>query len=830
MKTHLIYLLITGLLLNVLKSAAQTSPTNAAAFAQKLNGNLTADFKKYPQEKLFIQTDLGNYLSGETIWFKAYTTAYGKPSQISKIAYVRLTDSLGRLIKQTKLPLKNGSAYGNIDLADSLKTGWYQLEAFTAWMLNFEEYGFYRQKVFIRNVRLQPAAQLSAQSTTASAPLSVVKNVANVQNYRVNFYPEGGEMLNGTIANIAFKAMEVNGLPAAISGVVLNGAHKQVAAITTTHDGMGSFTLPSFAGEQYTAQLRLPDNSTQTLALPEVKKTGILLQINDASDTEIEVKIADVAQQNNSQNIIVEAVQGNGLISAYPLTLNRGLNIYSFKKSAFITGILRLTVFNEQNLPSAERLVFINHHGQLNFKTTADSLSFNPKAKNVISINLDRSILQPADLSVAVTDADLSNEPENNIVSYMLMSSELKGDVNNASYYFKNNSDTLQKQLDLVMLTNGWRRFKWTEIMTGQPIALKYQPEQAQFIAGKIDDYKQLKEKKIKLTITNADSTVYFLNVKPDSSGSFFLNPYEKTGAAKILAETVDQKNRQQPLKVSFARNIVTAADVPDDTLLLARSAAPVDMIPQEISRAKAVQFTKMITKGIVLKEVKIKTLKAKQTEEVIARHVRQLTVDVAYDLDLVNLPSLPTMDIIEYMRGRFPGLDIYGTKDSATFFYRGFSSFKDRTNKPYFYIDESRVELEDIVNISLSDVALIRFVPPPVWFAPLQGGPDGAIVIYTKTYGDSRTAPKTNREIFETYTFNGYSISREYSEPDYSKPALKTMADYRQTLYWNPALKPDENGKYTIRFYNSDVAKKYRVIIQGINTDGQLGYSSQVF
>ncbi|MGI4750799.1 MAG: hypothetical protein ACRYFB_09205 [Janthinobacterium lividum] len=815
MEKYLRYCFLICWLLNSVLTEAQSVPADYNVFKQKPDTAIVADFKKYPQEKTFIHTDLNSYLSGETIWYKIYATAYGKPSQLSKIVYIRLTDNTGQLVKQQKLPLINGIAHSNITLSDSLKTGWYELQAFTAWMLNFKEYSFYRQKIYIQNIHEKIAPALNAP-------------VAKV--YTISFYPEGGDLIDANVCHVAFKATDESGMPVKVQGIVMNNDNKIVTKFTTLHDGMGSFDLEAFANVTYIAQVHFSDHSVQNITLPKVKKMGILMQINDASADELEVKIASTSQQIQ-QNIMVEAVQSSGLVASYPLQLSRGINVFNFKKSGFTSGIVRLTVFNGNGIPAAERIVFINHHDQVKLSCSSDTFSFQPKSKNVLTLNLKDNTLNPfnGSFSVAVTDADISTEPENNICSYLLLSSELKGYIHQPAYYFTNNSDTLQKQLDLVMLTNGWRHFEWKSISSNQPLTLRYQPERAQFIAGKIENYQELNDKVVKLTITNADSTVYFLNVKPDRNGQFVLNNYDKIGGAKVFAEAVNKQNKQYPIKVSFYKSLVDSADIAINPSFTVNQSVPtisqalLDSINHE-------QKLKFIAKGILLKEVNIKTQRSSVTDLVIQTHVQRLSVDRVFDLDLINTPSFSTIDIVEYMRGRFPGLEIFGSRDSAKFVYRGTSSFLDRKNQCYFYIDEARVELQDITTISLFDIALIRFAPPPVWFAPLNGGNNGAILIYTKKHGDEKTAHLPSRKLFETYSFNGYSISRVFSSPDYSKPQLRNKPDYRTTLFWKPDVMPDENGNYKIQFYSSDNTKKIRLVVQGFTADGKLGYLNQVF
>jgi hypothetical protein len=446
------YFILLYSLLNSFFVSGQTIPDRLDSTGQKISGSLTEYQKRYPQEKVYIHTDQNVYLGGQAIWYKAYAMAYGKPSQLSKILYTRLYDANGKLIARNKLPLKNSTGFGNITLPDSLPTGWYQLQAFTAWMLNFDKDGFYHKSIYIQNIH--------DKSNRILAPPKAKK-------YHINFFPEGGDLVDGSICNIAFKATDENGLPVNITGDLVDSNKRIIGKLITVHDGMGSFKLETYSSVSYSAQVHFPDGSVQNIALPKVKNTGIGIRITSVSDNGLEVRMAYADQRQPYMDILIEAVQNNGISACYPMRLSRGVNAFELKTDIFSTGILCLTVFDTMGLPEAERIVFINNNDRLNLSLIKDTLSFTPKSKNVFTLNLKDNKNMPvkATLSLSVTDEEMGSEPEDNICSHFLMSSELRGYVYHPAYYFTNNSDTLRQQLDLVMLTNGWRHFKWDTIL-----------------------------------------------------------------------------------------------------------------------------------------------------------------------------------------------------------------------------------------------------------------------------------------------------------------------------------------------------------------------------
>jgi len=779
--------------------------------------SLANHFKRYPQEKVFLHTDAGLYASGQTIWYKAYAVAYGKPSELSNIAYIVLADSAGNAIIKNKLPMKGGLAFGNIGLPDSLKSGWYQLIGFMAWTMNFGEEGAFHKKIYVQNL-----------SERVADPHATAEN-----KYHIAFFPEGGDPVEGGLCNIAFKAWDAKGRPINVEGDVFTEGKKAVARIVTIHDGMGSFEIEGSFGHPNVATVIFPDRSVQTIALPDFKKQGLVLKINTLPADNLEVRITCGANSNNYQNVVLAAFQDNGTFNTYPMRLSEGINLIHIKKKDFLTGILRLTLFDQQGVPEAERIAFINNNDQLKLSLSPDSVSLNPRMRSTFTLNSSKANGKNVNgnFSVSVTDADAvsGDEAADNISSYMLMSSELTGKVYHPAYYFKNNSDTLQQQLDLVMLTNGWRRFRWDK----DSVVLKNPVEKSQFIAGRIISYsEQLNNKnplRVKLMVQNQDSTKYFAYVEPDSAGRFIIRDYNRAGRASILMQAVNKKDRSGKLKVSLYSTYADSLQAARYSPLHSAFDATPPITNSFMANSQRERQERLVLQGRLLNTVNIHERRLTPTEELIKDHVKRLETNNAESFDLISYP-MPTINILDYLNGRVPGLQI--THDPVIgiiFRYHGPSVLiGSEAVRPAFYVDEAPVSLDDALEVPMQEIALIRFVPPPVWFAPLNGGAIGAILIYTKNSNDDRRSIHTYGQ-FNSYTFNGYTITREFAAPDYSKPPIKNTTDNRTTLYWNHDL-DTHRGEAKFSFYNSDNAKHYRVIIQGMDAEGRFGYLEQVY
>ena len=822
------------------------APVNAQAAgdtcATRFKNALTSYFKKYPSEKVFVHTNQDVYTSGEIIWYKVYAMAYGKPTALSHIVYLQLTDTAGNVILQNKLHLTNGTAYGNLDINPQLKSGWYRLSAFTAWMMNFDRDTYYQQKIFIKNL----ADSIGIRQ----------KNTAAKKNFHIDFYPEGGEMIDDNMSNIAFRAYDSDGGAVKVTGVITDNAGTTVAQLNTVHDGMGQFTINAFANSTYMASVQFADGSTQQFNLPLVKEHGICLRASQTEST-LALKIAYAGPPLKFSNCVLVAFQNNGAVCSYPLKLKRGANLFNLPKAGFVTGILRLTVFDGDKIPSAERIIFINKHDIQPTAIKPDTLSFAPGAYNSFSTALKDEQGKPisGSFSISVTDEGAFDKTAagQNIFSALLLSPELNGEVNTPGYYFRNASDSLARQLDLVMLTRGWRHFVWQKILSGSSEALKYPVENSQYVAGKLTGYKSpggLKDKgQLKILVMNQDSSKFIGYVTPDSSGSFIIKDFNHAGLSDIYLQSADKKNQPEKLTGKLFGNI-------DDSLRRAKTDTFVPEGPPRLSSyyiagSKAEENIRLKNNVIILRTVKIQSTKTTPTGKLIDDHVSPLFhSNREFTLDLVNNPT-PNIGLINYIRGRFPGLQIIGDNTQTAFLYRGGNSLPmpkkpanvtestgmqaemgagaDKSQLPYFYFNEVQVDFTAVKDINLEEVAMIRFLPPPVSFAPFNGGNAGAMMIYTKKQSDEIKAIK-GLTGYDHFIFNGYSVSREFSAPDYSKSGFGKTTDSRAALYWNHDIGTNSNGVLKFRFYNSGRAKKFRIVLQGMDAEGRLVYAEQVF
>src|ERR1022692_104935 len=754
--------------------------------ADRIQEALEAHYKKYPQEKIYLLTDKPAYSIGQTIWYKIYATVYGNPATLSKIVYVYLVESRGKIIIQNKLALTGGNAHGDMQLPEGLPSNTYQLRCFTQWMLNFDESLVFHKPIYIKN--------LSDTLNNQPPELPIAKT------YQVQFFPEGGDLVDNITCNVAFKATDQNGLPVEVHGEIKDNNDALIDSFKTFHDGMGKFPLHPEMNRSYHAAVYFPDHSFENISLPDVKNFGISMKIIEQSDDAVIMEVArQEPEAGQFHDIVLAAYQQSGKVAAYPLQLARGKNIFNIRKKGFATGILRFTIFDSKGLPQAERIVFINNKDQLELQLQKDSVSFNPKGKSSFTLQV-----------------------EGNICSAFLLSSELKGYVHDPGYYFGNVADSVKDALDLIMMTNGWRHFEWKQILNDERVKLNYPVEEYVYIAGKILDYKAGEQNGnfLKMIIRQSESIRFMGYVSPDSNGSFILKDYIVPGLSTVYFQQEKGNGKHKSYKVQFFSN-------PLDTL----NKGIYMQMPTEAGIDK---FNKLMydnwnqeeevylsNKKGMLKPVIVKGHIPSKTELLLKDHISPyFEQGNAHDIDLVNNFYPNSLPLFDFLKGRFPGLSVQGTEDSPEFYLRGEvrqelirpKSSEDGesspiTPRPYFYVNEVHSSYREIINIPLSDIALIRYISPPASMAPLNGGAIGVIAIYLKKPGEGIKTGSIVDE-YNQYIFHGYSITRQFYSRDYSArdPAF-SMPDNRETLYWNPDLTTDSSNRIHFSFYSSDHA-----------------------
>lgn len=764
--------------------------------------------EKTPIEKAYLHFDRENYIAGETAWFKAYLYSNYSPDLLSTTLYVELVNESSVIIDRKIVPVFWGSASGQIEIPDSLPTGSYFIRAYSATMLNQPADFIFKRNVFIYGKNNNPDV------TTAAS-----------NKVRLEFFPEGGNLVNGFVNAVAFKATNEKGLPINITGSLYNDKNMALANLSCYHDGMGMIEFTPVINEKYF--VKLADNSPEKFYLPGQTDKGIVLVI-ETNPKELHFEI-----QQSTTNPSIEAAYIVGQMQHH-IVFNQQLaagksNVKGMVNTGTLnSGIIQITVFNKDGIPLAERLAFIDNKEYIQpAEILIDTVNFSAKARNRFSVHLSDTV--QGSFSVSVTDAayDILPIRENNIISNLLLTSDLKGYVHNPSWYFKPDNDSARRAMDLVMMTNGWRRFKWTEL-TAVP-QNKYKDLSYITLSGKVniaDSKKAFAEKDLILSISGADSTTTMQTLTTDQQGNFRIDSMFFWGKGRLLfGDTRGDKSQRIEVRMS------------EDSLAKQYSIPAIGVTPSYVSnlllsakQAKWAVDYDLIQKasGLLLEGVTVKGKRKKTpTQELEEKYTTGLfTGPSDHVLDLVNTKEkTPQRNIFEYLQSRVPAITFTTSQDGLsedyTLYYRGGRTTSLTRPAPMIlYLNEMRVDAATIATVRASDVAMVKVYSS---FVGAEGnGVGGVLSIYTKK-GDEVTSYMPSANYLVSY--KGYSVNKEFYSPDYNvEVSEKYKTDNRVTLQWLPDVTVNfVDPKLPIVFYNSDRTNQFKIVIEGVTTKGKL-------
>jgi hypothetical protein len=506
--------------------------------AQNIETTLDTYAKDYGQERMYLHYDKSAYVPGETIWFKDYLMKGMFPDDESKTAYVDWIGENGDILSHSVWPVENAAAFGQFEIPASYAGRFIHVKAYTGWMLNFNSAFLYDHDLKILS------GQKGPQSTVIP---------------ELNFFPEGGDAIAGVMNKIAFKANDQYGRPVTIKGVIKDDKGAVIDSLRAQHDGMGYCLIYPSPGDSFSALWEDESGNPHITALPTIKATGVNLRVIISGSKRLFFVTA--ARSSSMKAVHILGTMYQQKIFQHDGTLNDGTAEGAIPTVSLPSGILTITVFDEKWNPLAERITYINNEDYL-FQPEVQIVAkgLGKRAKNELQIVVPDDMF--ADLSVSVTDAKIESDNSDNIISHLLLTGELKGRVNDPVYYFLNNSDSVAQQLDLVMITHGWRRFDWEKVVQGKFPEIKY-PKDTSYLSlsGLISGATPRQLKKVGyiiLTVTQENSGMQSFAI-PIAPNGYFNDPsLTFFGKAHITYDFAD-KNALSKVSVQVMPDFVPA-------------------------------------------------------------------------------------------------------------------------------------------------------------------------------------------------------------------------------------------------------------------------------
>ncbi len=766
--------------------------------------------EQYRQEKIYIHFDRSVYLPGDTVWYKAYLMADATPSNISKNFYADFISEDGKLLLHSVAPITVSSAYGQFVIPEDYKNKLFHIRAYTKWMLNFDSAFYYEKDISVIQ-----------QKNTSPAN----NNSSKVQ---VTVFPEGGNLVNGIASVVAFKATDRFGIPVSIEGIVTDGEATITDSLRSLHDGMGRFVMIPEAGKSYYFSWKDNTGNVGRTIIPTAAANGIVLKaIPYKGKTNFWIeRTKDCPPELQKLTLIATMLRQQVSKASIDLTKQTATS-GSLPTDQLNTGILQLTLFDTRGLPVAERIVFVNNHEYSVAATLTTPISdLNRRKKNQVEISLPDTL--NFNLSVSVTDGGLQYDSSDNIYSHLLLSSEVKGYVYHPAYYFSNQSDSVRSHLDLVLLTNGWRRYQWEQIAQGKLPALTY-PRETNYmqVTGRVilPGKSTLKPgEQLYLIIRSKDpkdTTKSWMLVPVNADGHFIVKDLLIYDTAAIYHKLLLDRKKSS---VFFDNGLLTGPRSlhfsPDpekakyaDSLLYAAASVSYN---HKFDSMKTADLTPVTV------NTKIKTHLQQVNDEYTSALFRG-TQNSPYMFDVQEDPgSKGVQNISRYIDQRIPGLATGGP--GPGYYYRPRIDMRTGTYSASglvsIYVNELEIDYQELQSILLSDVAYIKFYRSG---SLAYTDEHAALFVYTR-HGDGPDSSKLAHGLV-----SGYTWAKEFYSPDYSK-SNPGVPDTRITLYWNPFIQTDaEHRKIKLDFYNNDTSKSMRIVLEGVAEDGRLIHVEKV-
>lgn len=687
------------------------------------------------------------------------------------------------------------------------------------------------------------------EKTNRRAVVPIYPNL--VQNTDAQFLPEGGNLMAGLPAHIGFKAIGEDGKGINVSGIIVDQNQKQVAAFKSLHLGMGSFELVLKDGESYTAKVTLPGGTIKAFPLPAVKKSGTVLQVKNLDESGLlEVTVAasnDIVQSQNSYFLIGKS-RGIVCYAAVVNFNNTNTIRNNISKNLFPTGIAHFTLMNANQQVLNERMVFIDHQDNLNIQVSMDKPSYTKRDSIALHLKVTDNNGNPirGNFSLAITDnnqvkADtLTND---NIVCRMLLSSDLKGYIEEPGYYLAAKTKDRELALDNLLLTQGWTGYNWQEVLNPKPHL--YQSEQNFAVKGSVFNVfnKPVKGTKVQLfskspfllmdTVTNDAGQFAFRRLPAIDTPVFVIKAVNKNG--KSFNVGIRAEETPPPVFSKIAEPPLLPWYVNSDTTLLnytrheaLRQQQPFLALPGahtlkevNITAKKTIKGSQNLN-GIGNADV---VIDEKELEKAGKKTILQLLEEKVKGFRVGSIPK----DLINwyFVKDKWAIIIVDGVRLSD--FYEPSLSYLDYVSlfldlKNYLNLHNA----EDIKGIEVnfsgkySSNYIKRFMNPPSW-DPIKL--DYAFIEITTRSGQGPGI--SNTPGMYLYKPLALSFPKQFYKPKYTVKGAVYPDDFRSTITWEPNIVTDKNGMATVSFYAADQPSTYTFTLNGSDMNGNLGFKT---
>jgi hypothetical protein len=769
-------------------------------FAQQpLLDTLSQKFQLYRernlQEKLYVHLDRTSFITGETLWFRVYCvngTTHHRAT-MSKVAYIEILNRNQQPVIQSKVELHNGDGTGSLFIPASVNSENYTVRAYTNWMKNFDAEFYFHQPITIVNPFRDPEK---------------IKTKIQVRP-DAQFLPEGGCLVNGMPATIAYRVTDASGKGIRFKGSVINSLGDTLARFEPIQFGLGSFSMIPSASETYTIVIRGEDETPHTFPFPQVHTEGYTLNLERDQD-KISIHIAGKFKNLSPPLVYLFVHARNQVTYSEMHYLNDQKTTFTLNEKSFTEGISHITLFNADLQPVCERLFFKTPDNFLHVKINSDNAVYDLRRKVKLSIHASDSagLIQNASLSLSVFKSDsLPLTSQKDILSYLLLTSDLRGEIESPESYFKPGADKLT---DLLMLTHGWRRFLWDKVFLSQP-GHTYLPElQGHLIKGKVLDQTGNPSMNVKTFLAYPSKKINLSTAISNRAGEVHYILKDFKGAQEIILQTNLSEDSIHTIAIENPFSSSYANLSPRDFILKPSSKRGLSL------RSVAMQVQDIFQQD----EDAVEQLLTSALADSSAFYGK---ADETYFLDKYTRFRAMEEVMREYVSG------VWVRKRKGRFHFMALDKIHDRVfnEDPLVLMDGVPVfDVHQLMAFDPFKVKKLEVITRPYFLGNMtfQG-----IVSYSTYSGDLAgypIHPKSTRLDYE-----GLQQKREFYSPLYEteKKRSSRIPDQRHLLYWLPVLDV-KNGVAEAEFYTSDLAGDFVIQVQGLSDSGLMGSASHQF
>lgn len=757
---------------------------------------LTSSFNNYSkkaiQEKVFMHVDRDLYLSGEIMWFKINVVngANHKPIDLSKLAYIEIIDTLQHAVLQTKVSLQNGKGDGSFIIPSTIGSGNFKVRAYTNWMKNNSPDFYFEQNIKIINPLRQ--GNLTLQKTSSKVDFQ--------------FFPEGGNLVANLENKLAFKVVDFQSKGLDFRGCLIDqNSNDTIVKFQPVKYGMGEFSFTPLAGKTYKAVVFI-GTKKYVRDIPRIFSEGLVMKVSDFDPAKLQVKVSKSGRDDIKSITLLTHTRQNLKTAEIGNFSNNEVTFY-VDKTKLDEGISHLTIFTSEKEPVCERLYFKRPESPLLLAANLSKANF--KQRNPVEIDLKSTIGnvgRSANLSMAVYRLDsLSVSNNQNVQTYLWLTSDLRGYIEDPDYYLNSSETAVKKATDNLMLTQGWRRFNWREVFNNTKV-FEYLPEfEGQIITGKIAD---------KATGGDADGVITYLSM-PGKKADIYSSRSDKEGRFSFFTRNFYGSNEL------FLQNNINAdstyqIDVfsPFSTKF---SDGNSDFKNFQINSQYKIQLTQrninnQLNHFYISKKQKQFYPPSVDTTSFFGRE------DVKYNLD--DYTRFTTME--EVFKEYVPEVTLSKKQKKLhlkiNYTYKNGVYDNDALllidGVPFF--DADKIMAFDPLKLKTIQIVNRKY---------LLGEKVEDGIINFQTYKNDLASFELDSKAF-VIDYEGLQLQRHFYSPAYDtdKQLLNRIPDFRELLFWAPEIQTDNEGAAKVKFFTSDQIGKYQIVIQGLDNSGSGG------